>query len=298
MNAALRSAADQAITASTGEAAVIVSSRSVGGGCINDAQHVQLADGRNYFLKSNSARLAVMFEREAEGLQALGECGAIRIPQPIANGTTTDGQLSFLVLEWIQAGRARADSSRQFGRELARLHRQATAPRFGFSHDNFLGSTPQVNDWSADWCEFWSEFRLGYQFRLAAENGHADAEFRRLSQHVLAATQTLIEEPIEPPALLHGDLWGGNYLYDEQGAAVLIDPAVYYGRREAELGMTRLFGGFDSQFYAGYEEIWPLAPGAETRISFYQLYHVLNHLNLFGASYRSQSLALMRRFAG
>lgn len=285
------------IEASTHRPAKLALRESVGGGCINESQKFVLDDGRTYFVKSNRPQLLNMFEQEMTGLQALERVGCLRVPQPITSGLTQEGQFAFLVLQWIEPGRERPGSSEAFGRNLARLHQQATAPQFGFSADNYIGSTVQRNGWQQDWCEFWRQSRLGDQFRLARENGYADAEFNRLADQVMDATESIVGEPDEPPTLIHGDLWSGNYLYDTQGQAVLIDPAAYYGRREAELAMTRLFGGFDSHFYQAYHEVWPLAPGAAERIDFYQLYHVLNHLNLFGGSYRSQCLALLKRFA-
>lgn len=285
------------IEASTHQPAELVRRQSVGGGCINESQKFVLKDGRVYFVKSNRPQLLNMFEQEVAGLQALQAAGCIRVPQPITSSMTRDGQRAFLVLEWIEPGRERSGSSEEFGRSLAQLHQQATAPQFGFNADNYIGSTVQRNDWQKDWCEFWRQSRFGFQFQLARENGYADSEFNRLADQVMDATETVIGEPAEPPTLIHGDLWSGNYLYDQGGNAVLVDPAAYYGRREAELAMTRMFGGFDSYFYQAYDERWPLAPNAAERIDFYQLYHVLNHLNLFGSSYRSQCLTLLKRFA-
>ena len=173
---------------------------------------------------------------------------------------------------------------------------QAASGPFGFEEDNYIGATPQPNAWTDDWVTFFAEQRLGFQLRLAADNGFG-GELARLGERLLSRLGELIDEPAEPACLLHGDLWGGNYLCDAEGQPVLIDPAAYYGRREAELAMTTLFGGFDSAFYGAYEEAWPLAPGSAERLEIYKLYHLLNHLNLFGGGYLGGCLGVLRRFA-
>ncbi len=218
------------------------------------------------------------------------------MPRVIAVGDEKEGP-PFLVLEAIDTGRRGEGFFETFGRRFAELHRKATGERFGFERDNYIGSTPQPNRWSDDWCEFWRRQRLGFQLDLARRRGLSDRTLDRLGDALLERLDELIGEPAEPPTLLHGDLWGGNgnYMVDEEGAPVLIDPAAYFGRREADLAMTRLFGGFDARFYAAYEEVWPLSPGAETRLDVYKLYHLLNHLNLFGGGYRSSSIDVLRR---
>ena len=281
----------------TGHSAQLCRCESVGGGCINESQKYVLEDGRLFFVKSNRPEFLVMFEQELSGLRALEIPKVLRVPKPVAHGLSTNGHHSFLILEWIESGRPGPRSSEEFGVGLATLHQQTTAAEFGFHADNFIGSTPQPNTWHTQWIDFWRQCRLGYQLQLALKHGYADSEFQRLGNRALDATESIIGQPEEPPTLIHGDLWSGNYLYDQSGNAVLVDPAAYYGRREAELAMTRLFGGFDSCFYEAYEEVWPLETGATERIAFYQLYHVLNHLNLFGPSYRSQCLTLLKRFA-
>ncbi|MCA9664263.1 MAG: fructosamine kinase family protein, partial [Myxococcales bacterium] len=216
----------------------------------------------------------------------------LRVPEVVAVAR------EFIVLEHIETSSIRPPGfSRAFGAALAELHTSTSAARFGFAHDNYLGATPQPNGELDDWVEFFGRRRIGYQLGLARERGHARRgdELDTLGARLLEALGEIIGEPDEPPCLLHGDLWGGNYLVAEDGAPVLIDPAVYYGRREADLAMTRLFGGFDGAFYAGYEARWPLAAGAERRFVVYELYHLLNHLNLFGGSYRSSCIAHLRR---
>lgn len=273
----------------------IASARPVSGGSINSAYLLTLEDGRRVFLKSNPAPLPHMFEREAEGLRTLADARHLRVPRPIAYG---DDPTPFLVLEAIDVGSPGPEFFEDFGRRFAQLHRDATADRPGFEHDNYIGSTTQPNRWTESWTEFWRQHRLGHQLRLAERQGHADGELRRLGDQLMARLDDWLGTVDEPMSLLHGDLWGGNYLADSEGRPVLIDPAVYYGHREADLAMTRLFGGFRPGFYRAYEEVWPLAPGSAERSKIYELYHLLNHLNLFGSGYRSGCVEILRRLVG
>jgi protein-ribulosamine 3-kinase len=273
--------------------------KGLGGGCIADAAVASFADGSRVFVK-RAAGLPGMFEREAEGLRALGATETIRVPRVMAVSREA------LVLEMIEAAPRRGGFFEDFGRRFAALH-ASRGKTFGFPHDNYIGSTPQINEpldgpWEraapedgSHWPEFFLERRLGYQARLAAERGHGE-ELARLLDRATPRILELLGEAIEPPSLLHGDLWGGNYIVDERGEACLIDPAVYYGHREADLAMTRLFGGFESAFYAAYEEVSPLAPGHQERLAIYQLYHVLNHFNLFGGGYYDQSRRILKRY--
>ena len=301
MDGALRDAAQDLIQQATGQSTRIVHSRPVSGGCINRAEIVELADGRSYFVKSNPAPLPAMFEREAEGLAALAATETLRVPRPVGAGGSQPGGLPFLITEAIVSGSPGLGFSETFGRRFARLHK-AAAPassngRFGFDHDNYIGSTSQPNPWTDDWCDFWRQHRLGHQLDLARRGGLSDPALDRLGDRLLDRLDDFLAEPNEPPCLLHGDLWSGNTMVDEDGQPVLIDPAAYCGRREADLAMTQLFGGFDPRFYAVYEEAWPLAPGAAERLEIYKLYHLLNHLNLFGGGYRESCLTILRRFA-
>jgi len=296
MDERLRSAVVSVIATADGGRVTIENETSVGGGCINDARIVHLDDGRRFFVKSNAAPLPAMFEREAEGLEALAHAGSLRAPRPIGHGGGEGDTVPFLVIEYIETGRRRSDFSERFGRGLAELHRRATADRFGFASDNYIGATPQPNRWADDWVEFWRDHRLGHQLRLARRNGVSDHTLERAGDALLLRLDELISAPDERPSLLHGDLWAGNYMVDGAGEPVLIDPATYYGRREADLAMTQLFGGFDARFYAAYAEAWPLAPGSDERLDIYRLYHQLNHLNLFGASYRAGCMAILERY--
>lgn len=299
MGPELRRGIEAAVLEATGREIAVTETTPVGGGCINHAEVLLLADGSRLFAKSNAAAPPDLFEREAEGLRALAAPGAIRVPrEPVAGRA---GDTAFLVMEAVPTGRPKAGFFRDFGRRFARLHRETVkdAPEpFGFPHDNYVGSTPQPNGWSASWVDFFRERRLAHQLRLARKAGLSDDELDRLGDRLLDRLEEWIDLPEEPACLLHGDLWSGNYMSDDSGDPVLIDPATYHGHREADLAMTELFGGFDHTFYAAYEEEWPLPPGSAERRELYELYHLLNHLNLFGRGYRGRCVAILRRFVG
>ncbi|MCI0519561.1 MAG: fructosamine kinase family protein [Chloroflexi bacterium] len=261
--------------------------RTVGGGCINHGAQLHTADGRTFFLKTNARAPADMFAREAEGLQALAVADGPRVPRPLLAGG------DFLLLEDLRPAPRRAGYWRDFGARLAALHAH-TAPRFGFSHDNYIGSTPQPNGWLEDGYAFFAEQRLLFQAELARRNGLLGGEEVRQAERLAARLPELI--PAQPASLLHGDLWGGNALSDEQGAPALIDPAAHYGWAEAELAMTLLFGGFSEDFYSVYQEARPLEAGFRQRVPIYNLYHLLNHLNLFGGGYWGEVVSILKRF--
>ncbi len=254
----------------------------IGGGCINQA--VVLGQGeQRVFVKLNRADLLGMFEAEAAGLSEMAVTKSIRVPEPLCTGLA--GGQAFIAMEYIALGDPRGDAVTA-GRQLAAMHR-ATRPRFGWDRDNTIGSTPQPNTECDDWMTFWSEQRLGFQLELAARNGYGG----RLQQRgaCLREDLTALIDHAPVASLLHGDLWGGNIGYGADGQPVIFDPACYYGDREADLAMTELFGGFGGQFRAAYEEAWPLPPGYSVRKQLYNLYHILNHLNLFGGGYLSQA---------
>jgi len=277
------------ISALTGERFAPAAPRSLGGGCINTT--VRLGDGRqSWFVKLNAAAQLDMFEAERAGLEELARAGAIRVPHPLAAGSA--GSQAWLVLEDIAFGRPGPGSARTAGRLLAALHRHG-APAFGWHRDNTIGATPQPNAWMPDWAAFWRERRLGHQLRLAAQSGYG-GRLQTLGERLLARFHGLLDHA-PMPSLLHGDLWGGNIGYTADGEPVIFDPAVYFGDREADLAMTELFGGFGGEFYAGYREAWPLDAGYTTRKVLYNLYHVLNHLNLFGGGYGAQAEDMMAR---
>jgi fructosamine-3-kinase len=255
----------------------IVDWDGVSGGDINEAHEARLADGRRVFVKSNREAPAGMFEAEARGLDWLGQARALRVPKVIAQGP------DFLVLELIRTGRRRPNFDEQLGRGLAALHR-AGAPGFGLDHDNFIGRLAQANQPLPTWAEFYRERRLHPQFRLAIDGQRASVAMRRGFDRLLPRIEEFVGPP-EPPARLHGDLWGGNAIVDEQGLPCLIDPAVHGGHREIDLAMMHLFGGFGPRVFAAYDEAFPLPPGHEARVPLYQLYFLMVHVNLFGGSY-------------
>lgn len=272
----------------TGEGFEVVGWRPVAGGCINQAV---VLEGRThrYFVKLNRRPALAMFEAEAAGLEALLSGSSLRVPRPICSGD--DGESAFLALEYIDMRRSTDTSLATLGRGLAVLH-QASADCFGWCRDNAIGATPQVNTWTPGWVDFLRRHRLGYQLQRAAGNGlpHSVLESGR---RLLDGLDAFFADYAPPPSLLHGDLWGGNACADEQGRPVVYDPAVYFGDREADLAMTELFGGFGRAFYDAYSECWALHPGYGVRKRLYNLYHVLNHFNLFGGGYGAQARAMI-----
>ena len=254
----------------------------VGGGCINEAWRLS-GGGRDYFVKLNDAKGLDMFAAEAEGLEEMRAADTIRVPRAIAWGRSD--AYSFLALEHIALG-GRDDGAR-FGEELAGLHRR-TAERFGWHRDNTIGATPQINSWCDDWVEFYREHRLRFQIDLAARHG-AGAGLVEAVHELMDVLPAFFSDYRPLPSLLHGDLWGGNMDTDRDGNPVIFDPAVYYGDREADLAMTELFGGPGGAFYNAYDAAWPLDPGYEVRKQLYNLYHILNHYNLFGGGYAGQA---------
>ncbi len=261
--------------------------RPVGGGCINRAVILE-GDRERFFVKLNRAQSIEMFEAELAGLKELAQTKAIRVPQPICVGLA--GSESFLAMEYLDLS-GRLDGARA-GHQLASLHR-LTAEQFGWSRANTIGATPQINTPHRDWASFWRECRLGPQLRLAAANGYGGRLQQKGEQLMDRLDLLLDHRPL--PSLLHGDLWGGNIGATPAGEPVIFDPAVYYGDREADLAMTELFGGFDAGFYAAYRESWPLDPGYGVRRILYNLYHILNHLNLFGGGYLAQAQSMIER---
>ena len=272
------------ITAATGEPFSIRTRQAVGGGCINSAYLVE--DGRRrFFVKTNRASGLAMFEAEAEGLGEIAATGAIRVPNPICAGVAED--IAFLVLECLDIGGGKQGGMEELGRRLADMHR-VTGSRYGWRWDNSIGATPQINTPTDNWHAFWRDRRLGYQLALAAGNGYKGALQRR-GECLRSMLDGFFAGYAPPPSLLHGDLWSGNYAFVRDGGPVIFDPAVYYGDRETDLAMTELFGGFPASFHAAYREAFPLDPGYRVRKVLYNLYHILNHLNLFGGGYLRQA---------
>jgi protein-ribulosamine 3-kinase len=254
----------------------IESAVAASGGCIHDCYQVNIR-GATRFLKSNSGDYKDAFAAEADGLAALRAAG-MRAPAPLSHGVAAGH--AYLVLEYLDLS-GRKDFA-ALGRMLAAAHRES-GPRFGWHRDNYIGATPQMNGWCDDWREFWMERRLRPQIEMAKRKGF-DLVLPRIS----------ILETHEPqPSLLHGDLWSGNAGFTAEGP-VVFDPAVYYGDREADLAMSELFGGFPAEFYRAYDQVWPLDEGYERRKPLYNLYHLLNHLNLFGSGYLGQVQSALR----
>jgi fructosamine-3-kinase len=277
------------IAAATGCAFEPAMPETIGGGCINSA--VRLSDEHAaWFVKLNRANMLDMFEAEHAGLTEMADTHTIRVPRPLCTGTS--GSDSYIVMEYIAPGRAGPDGQCHAGEQLAAMHRHQ-ADRFGWHRDNTIGATPQHNDWRNDWARFFRDQRLGFQLELAARNGHR-GRLQRDGELLLDSFHVLLDHA-PTPSLLHGDLWGGNMSFDSDGSPVIYDPATYYGDREADLAMTELFGGFGRDFYAAYDAAWPLDPGYRVRKTLYNLYHILNHLNLFGGGYAGQAHSMIEQ---
>lgn len=257
------------------------------GGCIHHSERLTTAGGRTVFLKTNPQAPLDLFEREAEGLLALRAVSGPAGPQPFLYGSR------FLLLEDLNPAPPCRDYWPELGRRLAALH-GSTNGQFGFHHDNYIGSTPQPNPWTRDGWEFFAEHRLLFQGYMARRRGLLPERDLRRLETLAGRLRELVPE--QPASLIHGDLWSGNVISDAQGAPAIIDPAVSYSWAEAEPAMTTLFGGFSDAFYRAYQEVRPLETGYRERFDLYNLYHLLNHLNLFGAGYLGQVQAVLRRY--
>jgi fructosamine-3-kinase len=279
---------EQSLAAELGTAVHLKLPDSVGGGCINQAFRVESNQGP-FFVKVNAADSLEMFAAEAEGLEELQQAESLRVPNPLAWGVAD--REAFLVLEYLELGGSGSHAA--LGEGLADLHR-VTADRFGWYRDNTIGSTAQRNTQDDDWLSFWREQRLGFQLDLAVRKG-AGRRLREQGDRLIEVLPALLAGHGAEASLLHGDLWSGNYAFTRAGEPAIFDPAVYYGDREADLAMTELFGGFGREFYAAYRHSWPLDAGYPVRKTLYNLYHVLNHFNLFGGGYLSQAQGMIDR---
>ncbi len=285
-------AIEQALRDALGVTAVITSRHPLAGGDISRVARLDTSAG-TFILKTHPHAPRGLFRAEAAGLRALhSSTTTLRVPEVVAIGTDA---LSFLILEDLGDGPRARDFDEALGRGLAALH-QTGSPRYGFDGDGFCGLTTQPNAWASGWVEFYATRRLGYQIARAAGAGLLSAADRHQADALIDRISDLLHEPAEGPALVHGDLWSGNVHATINGTPALIDPAAYFGHREAEFGMTTLFGGFSSRFYDAYEERVPLASGWRERNPLYQLYHLLNHLNLFGGGYHGQVMTIVRRY--
>ncbi len=276
------------IQAHTGHGYTITTHNAMGGGCINQA--FRISDGHiDYFVKLNSRSHGDMFEVEALSLAEMADTNTVRVPRPICHGHT-DTQ-AYVVLEYLPMN-GRLDGA-ALGEQLAAMH-SVTANQFGWHRNNTIGSTPQTNEPMDNWVEFWRERRLLPQFALAQRNGYAHS-LDGIRDKLLSDFPALFRQHTPQASMLHGDLWGGNASGLQDGTPVIYDPAFYYGDREADLAMTHLFGGFSADFYSAYQNAWPLDDGFEVRRSFYNFYHIINHLNLFGTGYLGQAISMAEK---
>jgi fructosamine-3-kinase len=280
----------EALSKAIGIDVIAGSAVTVAGGSIHEALRYRTDDG-SVFLKTGPASVASMFAAEAAGLNALVATQAIRVPGVLALGHM--GERAFLCLEWLDLVAPTRDTAEKLGEQLAAVHR-CQANEHGWAHDNFIGRTAQHNRRDRKWLSFFREQRLLPQLDLARIN-RADAHMLDRGR-VLAELLDAFFATYEPsPSLLHGDLWGGNWGATRAGEPAIFDPAAYYGDRETDIAMTRLFGGFESAFYDAYDAAWPLDVGAKQRTTLYNLYHILNHFNLFGGGYLAQARSMIER---
>lgn len=293
----LESAVAEALVARLGPGVSVQGFDPVGGGCVNNGGRLAVAGGDDLFLKWNPTAPRGLFAAEAGGLEALAETGAVRVPAPLAWAEPAGEAPAWLLLEWLPSpGPRDAAWAAALGRSLASLH----APRSrlaGFGGDTFIGPTRQVNGWDDDWPAFFRDRRLAAMAALLDGAGLLDASLRGGLGRLLARVDEMLAEPAEPLTLLHGDLWGGNLIALEDGSPALVDPAVYYGHREADLAMAGLFGWPPAPFREAYEEVLPLAPGFGERAEVYNLYHLMNHALLFGGGYLGQVRDTVDRLA-
>ncbi len=275
------------ITQTTEKPFEIEKSHPVSGGCINQGYAVS-GNGLIYFVKINQANQEAMFAAEALGLKQIHATKTIRVPEPICWGIADKS--SYLVLEWLEFGGGDSQSWEKMGRNLARLHQVSLSDRFGWHCNNTIGSTPQINTISNSWADFFAHQRIGYQLRLAKERGGNFPD----EDQVIPAISEILSQHQPHPSLVHGDLWSGNAAITVDGEPVILDPATYWGDREVDLAMTELFGGFPAAFYRGYNDVFPLDAGYQKRKTLYNLYHILNHFNLFGGGYASQANRMLQ----
>ncbi len=279
----------QHIEQTSGQHFSVKHQKQLSGGSINSAYLLVGDDGMQYFVKTNHSGRQDMFEAEARGLQALASSKTLKVPRPLCFGD--DQSQSYIVMEYLDM-EGRADQV-ILGEQLAKMHSN-TAKQFGWEIDNTIGATHQPNTWTQNWLDFWRDQRLGFQLQLAAKNGYG-GELQSLGEKLLIEMPKLFTGRKVEPSMLHGDLWGGNVAGLKDGTPVIFDPAFYYGDREADLAMTYVFGGFSPDFYASYQNAFPLDEGFPVRKTFYNIYHIINHLNLFGGGYHGQSIHMMQQ---
>lgn len=288
---------EQKISSSTGQSFQLKKQVGIGGGSINQVNRIDgviAGDKENkivsFFIKFNQKSRLDMFEAEAAGLQEIEKTQAIRVPHVICHGV--EENKSYLILENLALGSgggsiSSANSAARLGQQVALMHK-TTSRQFGWLRNNTIGSTRQINTQTDNWIDFWREYRLGFQLNLAKQNGGGQS-LNLKGEKLIAELEQFFNGYEAEASLLHGDLWSGNYGYLKKGEPVIFDPAVYYGDRETDIAMTELFGGFPGEFYSAYNEVWPLDKGYKQRKILYNLYHILNHYNLFGGGYAMQA---------
>ena len=291
LDKSIANAVEESLQPVLGNHLAISDFKPVGGGCINNGGKLITNEGP-FFIKYNDARYEGMFDAEAKGLRLLKNAGSIHIPTVYTTGKTSQNQI-FIVLEWIESGSKKRGFWKQFGQELASLHK-VSSKQFGLEFDNYIGSLPQYNTQHDKWTLFFTEERIERQIRIGQDKG----SLPEATIKGLRALYPLLNQifPDEQPALLHGDLWGGNFMVNDAGEPSLIDPAVYYGHREMELAFTKMFGGFDKAFYTSYHEAYPIEKGFDERKDLYNLYPLLVHVNLFGGAYLTEVREILRTY--
>lgn len=284
---------EQHLTASIEQDFTLTTKTRLSGGDTNQAYRLDGVLDENkavsYFIKFNEKSRLEMFEAEADGLQEMRAAKAIRVPRAVCVGIEK-GQ-SYLVLENLSLASVGEGSAKQLGEQIAALHKK-TSNQYGWLRDNTIGATKQANRYTDDWISFWREQRLGFQLEQAKEKG-ASRSLIIKGEKLLTNLDAFFYGYTPDASLLHGDLWSGNYGFLESGEPVIFDPAVYYGDRETDMAMTELFGGFPAEFYSAYNKAWPLHEGYQRRKTLYNLYHILNHYNLFGGGYEMQAENMM-----
>ena len=287
----LKSTIESLLSEQKGTHVSINETRTVGGGCINEACRLKTSKG-NYFLKYNSASaFPAMFEKEAAGLKMLSGTKTIPVPGVVLHGEA--GKYGFLLLQYIESGNANHEFWIEFGTKLADLHRH-THTFFGLDHDNYIGSLVQKNNPHPDFCSFFILQRIEPLLKEARNKGAFSLGDTRYFDSLFRTLHNII--PPEKPSLVHGDLWSGNFIVSNESKPCLVDPAVYYGHREADIAMSLLFGGFDPEFYEAYNRTWPMEKGWQKRTDILNLYPLLVHVNLFGGGYAGQVLRIIRQF--
>ncbi|MBP5654852.1 MAG: fructosamine kinase family protein [Clostridiales bacterium] len=294
------SSLEDAITGTFGEDVLSRDDLNMSGSRFNSTRVLVLTGGRKVFLKVSDLANRAAADAEEEGINAISDTGAIAVPEVYCKGIDPSRGISFLITEFIEQGAETKDALIRMGNEFALMHKADTGSfvsggKYGFIHDNFIGASKQINTPCDSWVEFFRQCRMEPQLRMAMRD--LGPEHIKRAQRLMDKLDQYLYEP-EYPSLLHGDMWGGNYLIDKTGRAVLIDPAAYVGCAEADLAMTYMFSPMPPAFYKGYREVIPEEDGFRDRVDLYNLYHILNHYNLFGGYYLNAVVRIITRYAG